>query len=197
MRPLRYRKDIIPDRRGKFNKKTFFFFLVVNLILLYGLTALVFGWLVYPWEVNSRAMVPGLKPGDRVWVWRSPDPEKLSRFDILLVRSPLTRPDQVDEAALYPVRLVGLPGEELAIREKKVFVNGQALVFPGKLNWVDSERFFPAGAGSDRDNMEAVRLAENQFFVLADNRELAFDSRHFGPVSPVHLAGRISPPETD
>ena len=41
------------------------------------------------------------------------------------------------------------------------------------------------------DFMEERRLGKNEYFVLADNRIHAVDSRHFGPVSGERFLGRV------
>jgi type IV secretory pathway protease TraF len=40
-------------------------------------------------------------------------------------------------------------------------------------------------------NSEKITLKENEYFVLGDNRELAMDSRYYGPVSADLIEGPV------
>ena len=82
-------------------------------------------------------------------------------------------------------RVVGLPGDEIEIKEEEVFVNGLKLEdkhanLSGELRW-------PEGA-----NYGPVTVPLDSFFVLGDNRRHALDSRVKGPVPLSDLIGRAN-----
>jgi len=105
-------------------------------------------------------------------------------------------------------RVVGLPGEEVELREDRVFINGRALsvkrLNPADFAWapkthpigsiVESEDghwiTYTPGKGPQR-NHAAIRLASDQYFILGDNRDDSYDSREFGPVSVDCFLGKV------
>jgi signal peptidase I len=75
-------------------------------------------------------------------------------------------------------RVIGLPGETVAVRNGVVYVNGEPLPEP-----------FPHQLGYQ--TMEPVVLGPLNYFVLGDNRENSNDSRSFGPVKRENIVGRV------
>ena len=93
------------------------------LILAIGLrTWLVMG-LIEPVTVAGSSMVPSLRSGDRLWVdrasqfWRS-----AKRWDVVVARNPQ------DGEGLCIKRIVGLPGEHIALLDGDVFVDDAVVV---------------------------------------------------------------------
>ena len=75
-------------------------------------------------------------------------------------------------------RLVGLPGETVAIRSGQVLINGEVL----------DEPYDVVQGGRD---YAPVELGENAYFILGDNRPESSDSRSFGPVSGESIRRRV------
>ena len=123
--------------------------------------------------VAQQSMEPALYEGQRLLV------DKLSyrlhpprRGDIVVFRLP----GRGREALVK--RVIGLPGETIAIRSGQVYANGRVL----------REPYLRRRAAGD--------LADSQVpaatvFVLGDNRELSNDSRYFGPVPWAAIIGRV------
>ena len=123
--------------------------------------------------VRGSSMAPGIQDGDRILVepWSyffSP----IRRGDVVVLRYPLD-PD-VD----YIKRIIGVPGDEVALADGKVWVNGELLEEP-YVERVDQTSFL------------AERVAPGHYFVLGDNRPRSSDSREFGLVPEVYLRGRV------
>ena len=83
-----------------------------------------------------------------------------------------------DPSKDFVKRVVGLPGEEVEIRQGKVYIDGQALTEP-YLDRLDNSRVGP------------MRLREKEYFVLGDNRRSSNDSRIWGPVSETYVVGKV------
>lgn len=73
-------------------------------------------------------------------------------------------------------RIVGLPGEEMEIREGQVFISGERLREP----YVENR---------SQDNLEARVLGSAEYFVLGDNRTNSSDSRQWGSVPRENIIG--------
>lgn len=76
-------------------------------------------------------------------------------------------------------RVIGLPGEELALREGRIFVNGEPL----------SESYLRQ-APVDPSTNQTVVLGEQEYFVLGDNRANSSDSRVYGALKRDHIVGK-------
>jgi signal peptidase I len=90
-------------------------------------------------------------------------------------------------------RVIGLPGETVEVREKKVYINGKPLdepfvhflqptATPSELHEITSfdvrERYGP------------VTVPPNQYFVMGDNRDNSQDSRYWGFLPSDYIKGR-------
>jgi len=124
-------------------------------------------------RVYGQSMEPNLHTNQRLIV------EKVSyrlhgprRGDVVVLR----RPDQ-DEGDLLIKRVVGLPGEEVSIREGRVYIDGRVLEEP-YLSEFTSGHYGPE------------RVPPLRVFVLGDNRDASNDSRVFGPVHRDEILGR-------
>ena len=74
-------------------------------------------------------------------------------------------------------RVIGLPGETIAIHDEQVFIDGEPLAEPYLR--VVTHGFYPP-----------TRIPDNTIFVMGDNRDRSRDSRMFGPVLLEDLVGR-------
>lgn len=88
-----------------------------------------------------------------------------------------------DREVEYVKRVIGVPGDEVDIRDNQVFVNGEAVDEP----YVD-ETIFTNTSGAILEF--PYKVPENQYFVLGDNRENSFDSRYWGTVPRENIIGK-------
>lgn len=150
------------------------FFIALILALLFGLVPLA-GAKV---RLTNSAMSPALSSGDTVlvnhiaYVLFSP-----KRSDVIQFTS------SADNGNVYVRRVVGLPGETIQILDGSVYVNGEKLTEP-----YSSGQIQYAGTAST-----PVTLAEDEYFVLADNRANGFDSRDptVGMVNLSSIKGKV------
>ena len=123
--------------------------------------------------VVGEGMSPALKDGDRVFVSRRVG--ELRRGDIVIFYHPL------DSSKSYIKRVVGLPGETLALRAGKTFVNGVPL----------EEPYLDPRLNEAPDDYGPVRVGAGEYFLMGDNRDNSADSRHLGPVRESRIYGRV------
>lgn len=83
----------------------------------------------------------------------------------------------------YIKRVIGLPGETVEIRDTRVYVEGQELTEP----YINEE------CRPDRCRDATWTLAEDEYFVMGDNRNHSQDSRasSVGPVSRNYIVGEV------
>ena len=117
-------------------------------------------------------MEPSLKEGDRILI--SKDIDKLERGDIVTYRYPK------DEAQSFIHRIIGLPGEEVEIREGKVYINGKQLEgsYVKPENIIYSQKLAP------------VKVPEGSYFVMGDNCDHSNDSRFWEALPKKYIYGK-------
>jgi len=117
-------------------------------------------------------MSPNFNDGDRVIINRNVG--ELKRGDVIMFLYPK------DTSKWYIKRVVGLPGENVELREDKVFVNGQILDEP----YIDQKY------NQTRGTFAPKTVPENHYYVLGDNRDNSSDSRYWGTVSKDLITGK-------
>ncbi len=90
------------------------------------------------------------------------------------------RKDRINER--YVKRIIGMPGDVIEITpEGDVYINGEK-----------ENKAYVVGKTPPRELSYPVKVPENQFFVMGDNREVSEDSRTFGCISIRSLEGKAS-----
>src|SRR5215813_11397090 len=90
-------------------------------------------------------------------------------------------------------RVIGLPGETVELREKKVYINGKPLDEPYVhfLQPPAAQSAFHEETSSDvRENYGPVTVPPNQYFVMGDNRDNSQDSRYWGFLPRENVKGK-------
>lgn len=130
-------------------------------------------------SVPSESMVPTLLAGDYILVDKAFDLPR--RGDLIVFRDPH------DDGEILVKRVVGLGGEDLAIRGREVFIGCRPGARECKPLLESYTRFEDRPHRPERG---AWAVPPGEFFVMADNRNVGEDSRHFGFVSLTRIVGR-------
>lgn len=133
-----------------------------------------------PFHVADSSMEPNLKAGDTVIILKH---GALKRGDIVLLESP------VEPGRMLIRRIAAAEGDTVEIRDKLFLVNNSRFNFPWKTKSSD-RRIFPMNF-SFRDNMPAVKMTRDRYFVLSDHLDGGFDSRALGAIPGDSVIGRV------
>ncbi len=155
-----------------------------NLILITIALVLAFlirTYIAEPRYIPSDSMVPTLLTGDRLVV------EKISyRFDspkfgdIVVFQPPpelQRRGYPIDQAFIK--RIIGTPGDTIKIEDGKVYLNEKEL----QEDYIKEPPIQP---------FPAVKVPQNQYFMMGDNRNDSNDSRYWGFLPKQNMIGKAT-----
>jgi signal peptidase I len=154
-------------------------------------------WVVQAFKIPTGSMENNLLIGDHLLVnkfvfgptmfplLRSIMPfREIQRGDIIVFKYP--EEPQRD----FIKRVIGLPGDTLELRAKKVYINGQPLDEP----YVHFLTAVSEGAEvTSKDVLEnygPVKVPPNQYFMMGDNRDNSQDSRYWGYLPRHYVKGK-------
>ena len=164
-------------------------FLIAILLALFIRT-----FVVQAFKIPSGSMLPTLQIGDHLLVTKfiyglkipvsgkTLIPFKSPKHgDIIVFKYPKDR--SVD----YIKRVIGVGGDTLEIRNKKIFINNKPIA--------DNYAHFSStsiikGSMSPRDNLDPISVPEGKVFVMGDNRDNSHDSRFWGFVDQKDILGK-------
>ncbi len=132
--------------------------------------------------IRGRSMMPTLHNGDWVLVWRLPCCFRTpARQDVVICHYPGRRHPRLRWIPQsFVKRVIGLPGDTLETIEGQVHVNDEHLGEP----YLDPARCRFQG------NRPPRTLAEDEYFVMGDNRDSSNDSRRVGPLRRRAVKGK-------
>ncbi|MEC7274912.1 MAG: signal peptidase I [Bdellovibrionota bacterium] len=195
------------------------------------LLVVVFRSVVFePFKIPSGSMIPTLRIGDFILVNKftyglkvpfsdlslgvlNLDPiyllklNEVKRGDVIVFKYP------VEPNIYYIKRVIGLPGETIEIKNKKVFINDEPL----KMKELPKEPFMKTMDEKFKDtnftfyevtlkdrkfvyqvdednyfrmNLEKKLIPKDSYFVIGDNRDFSYDSRYWGVVPHRNVKGK-------
>ena len=151
-----------------------------SLLWAVALALVIRTFIMAPFKIPSGSMRQTLIEGDRIlvnkFIYRFRQPQ---RGDIIVFRYP------EDPKRPFIKRLVGLGGDEVEIRERRVWVNGEPLNGSGIFQ---SNQYYNQGMYGREG--QAVKVPADAYFVLGDNSASSHDSRFWGFVPRKLLVGR-------
>ncbi len=129
-------------------------------------------FLYQPVKVEGTSMMPALSDQERIFI---------NKFTYRLGLENIAPGDTVvflypgDRTKSYIKRVIGVPGDQVEVREGQVFRNGKPLEEP----YVPEEF-------RDRISAPLIRVPKGQYYVMGDHRSASNDSRSWGTV-PANL----------
>ncbi|MEK7175141.1 MAG: signal peptidase I [Patescibacteria group bacterium] len=134
-------------------------------------------FIVQPFFVRGESMLPSFNDKDYLIIdefsYRFYRPE---RGEVVVFRFPQ------DPSQYYIKRIIGLPGETVEIKNGAVTIinrnNPEGVVI--KENYLNE----------NTPGEIKIKLDDNEYFVLGDNRDASSDSRRWGPLSNHLIIGR-------
>lgn len=163
----------------QFLKETFGFLgetariVIVSLLIILPIRYFI----VQPFFVRGDSMVPNFHDKDYLVIdeisYRFKEPQ---RGDVVVFRFPQ------DPHQYYIKRLIGMPEETVEIKNGQVIVSNQSNPAGFELDEFYLDQSTPGEIN--------IKLDENEYFVLGDNRGASSDSRRWGPLARHLIIGR-------
>ncbi|MBL7155127.1 MAG: signal peptidase I [Candidatus Portnoybacteria bacterium] len=138
-------------------------------------------YLIQPFFVRGASMTPNFDNGQYLVIdeisYRFEEPE---REEVVVFKYPL------DTSQYYIKRIVGLPEETVEIKDGQVIIYNQnhpqgmildesPYLADGTITWGETK----------------IELAQDEYFVLGDNRQASSDSRQWGGLAEEYIIGRV------
>lgn len=164
-----------------FLKRLGTFFLDILEVLVFAVAIFLFFYLLIlqPHKIKGDSMQPNYPNGEYLLTdkvsYRFGEPK---RGDVIVFKAPS------DNGEEFIKRILGLPGENVMVKEGKIWINSKAvsedylakdvITYPGAFLGEGETKIVPA----------------NEFFVLGDNRPHSSDSRTWGFVPKGNITGK-------
>jgi len=196
---------------------------VEAIVIALCLALLIRTFIVQPFKIPSGSMIPTLLIGDHLlvnkFIYGTKIPftnirilpvEDINRGDVVVFRFPVN--DSVNKGVHYIKRAIGLPGDEINIEGRDVFINGEKIkqVYDGNYQYYEqgtevltdkyidtiSENIFDVIYKKSSINTTKgktnfpITVPEGNIFVLGDNRDNSYDSRFWGFVPIENISGK-------
>jgi signal peptidase I len=151
-------------------------------------------FIIQAFKIPSGSMKETLKIGDHILVNKFIYGVKIPFLQTTII--PITNPKRGDIVVFkfpedpskdFIKRVIGVAGDVIEVRDKKVYVNNKLLNHDFGMH-TDSY-IFPASA-QPRDNFGPVVVPPHSLFVMGDNRDQSYDSRFWGFVDLKAVKGK-------
>jgi signal peptidase I len=167
-----------------------------SLIIAVILALFVRTWVFQAFKIPTGSMEPNLLVGDHLIVnkmifapaanavERAIMPSRdIRRGDVVVFKYP-EEPDRD-----YIKRVIGLPGDRLELRHKKIYINEQPIDEP-YAHFLSPPSADGAASGDLRETYGPVTVPTGQYFMMGDNRDNSQDSRYWGFLPMSYVKGK-------
>ena len=160
----------------------------IKVFVVSAIVILLFvNFVAHPVRVDGRSMYPTLKDGE--FGFTNVGGVLLNgveRGDIVVVTM-----EEEGQKTHWVKRVIGLPGDTVSCVNDVVYINGKVLdetkyIDPDyRQSLVDKFGYFNKVPNADNTNVEdfeEVKLGDDEYYIMGDNRPYSKDSRYVGPV---------------
>lgn len=136
--------------------------------------AIVLYFLFWPTLLKGNSMQPSLETGDVLVFSRVlASANAISNSDVIICKI-----DYYNDEEVAIKRVIGIPGDEIKIKDGKVYLNGKLL----KEDYLN---------GQMTEGEDYIKLQEDEYYILGDNRANSYDSRSVGVIDKSQIMGKI------
>lgn len=158
----------------------FFLDFIETIVIALAIFVVVYRFLFQPHQVRGNSMFDNFHDGEYLLTdkidYRFHEP---SRGDVVVFKAPK------NEDYDYIKRIVGLPGDQVSIKDGQVWINSEKLDESGYLDPRIITR-----PGMFTEEGEIITVPIGSYFVMGDNRNNSSDSRDWGPVPIENIVGK-------
>lgn len=180
-----------------------------SLIFIFLVLFLVRAFLYEPFRLPSVSMYPSIDQGAfiivnkygygnyeayDVSVHKASPTSVVNRGDVVVFKYPK------DMSISYIKRVIGIPGDTIIYKNKKLIINGNELVLKKLYDNEEYEVYeesignaaYKIAISPDRKSHNAEYVVpEGRYFVMGDNRDNSNDSRYWGFVPESNIVGDV------
>lgn len=159
-------------------KKNGFWEFIKVVVISLAIVLPIRAYVAQPFIVEGDSMEPNFSDGQYLIIdelsynFKSPE-----RGDVIVLRPPM------QPSIFFIKRIIGLPGEEVKIEGGRIIIAGTDL---GRA--ILKEEYIPDGVDTIPDSI--IKLKDDEYFVLGDNRQRSSDSRAWGPLPKYNITGK-------
>ncbi len=139
-------------------------------------------FLIQPFFVKGASMEPNFHDKEYLIIdeisYRLEAPQ---RGQVIVFRYPR------DPQEYFIKRVIGLPGEEVQIKDGHVIIFNAAHPEGLTLN----EKYLPSDFATFNQDDGKLKIGTDEYYVLGDNRGASKDSRYFGVVNKSFITGKV------
>lgn len=159
---------------------TFFLDTFQTILITASIVMVLYAFVIQPNQVSGSSMYPTFK--DKEFLLSNlidVRMDKYKRGDVVVFHSP------TEDDKLFIKRVIGVPGDQVEVREGSVYLNGELLdesVYLASDVVTSGGAFMLEGVGR--------MVPEGTIFVMGDNRPYSSDSREWGFLDKSKVVGR-------
>ncbi len=153
--------------------------LVETLVIAGAIFVVIYAFLFRPFQVNGQSMYPNYHDGEYILTnLIALRLGSINRGDVIVFQAP---PDPEKD---YIKRVIGLPGDQIEVKNGGVLVNGKVL---NESDYLASDVL--SSQGSYLTEGKTITVPQGNYFVMGDNRPESSDSRAWGFVPKDKIIG--------